>query len=149
LPEDQLPTVAQHMKKGVLSVDALARDNQTLLASGRLLTIDNQIDQTTGTGRLKAQFNNPDNSLWPNQFVNVRLMLETRKNSTVIPSAAVLRGPQGTFVYVVKPDKTVEVRPVTVSLSQNNQALIASGLGPGESVVTDGQDKLQGGSKVE
>ena len=149
LPEDQLPTVAQHMKKGVLSVDALARDNQTLLASGKLLTIDNQIDQTTGTGRLKAQFNNPDNSLWPNQFVNVRLMLETRKNSTVIPSAAVLRGPQGTFVYVVKPDKTVEVRPVTVSLSQNNQALIASGLGPGESVVTDGQDKLQGGSKVE
>src|SRR5215467_10535293 len=131
LPEDQLPTVAQHMKKGVLSVDALARDNQTLLASGKLLSIDNQIDQTTGTGRLKAQFNNPDNSLWPNQFVNVRLMLETRKNSTVIPSAAVLRGPQGTFVYVVKPDKTVEVRPVTVSLSQNNQALIASGLGPG------------------
>jgi membrane fusion protein, multidrug efflux system len=150
LPEDQLPTVAQHMRKGVLSVDAYARDDQTKLATGRLLTIDNQIDQTTGTGRLKAEFNNnPENTLWPNQFVNVRLMLETRKNSTVIPSAAVQRGPQGTFVFVVKPDKTVEVRPVTVAIAQNNLSSIASGLTPNETVVTDGQDKLQAGSRVE
>src|SRR2546425_1259198 len=93
-------------------VDADGRDDQTKLAAGKLLTIDNQIDQSTGTGRLKAVFDNKDNILWPNQFVNVRLLLEVHKNSTVIPAVAVQRGPQGTFVFAVKPDKTVEVRPV-------------------------------------
>ena len=149
LPEDQLPTVAQHMKGGALHVDAYSRDDQNRLATGTLLTIDNQIDQATGTGRLKAQFDNRDNVLWPNQFVNVRLLLETRKNSIVIPAAAIQRGPQGTYVFVVKQDKTVEVRPVTIAISQNNSASIASGLSANESVVTDGQDKLQAGSKVE
>ena len=114
-----------------------------------MLTIDNQIDQTTGTGRLKAMFDNQDNVLWPNQFVNVRLLLETHKNSTVIPSVAVQNGPQGSYVFVVKPDKTVEVSPVTVSFTQNNVASIASGVTPGDIVVMDGQDKLQAGSKVD
>ena len=130
------------MKNGTLKVDAYSRDDQTKLASGTLLTIDNQIDQTTGTGKLKAVFNNEDNALWPNQFVNVHLLIETRKNTIVIPAAAIQRGQQGTYVFTVKPDKNVEVRPVTVSITQNNVAAISSGLQADEVVVTDGQDKL-------
>jgi len=149
LPEDQLQAVAQHMKNSTLQVDAYSRDDQTKLATGKLLTIDNQIDQTTGTAKLKAVFDNKDNQLWPNQFVNANLLLETRKNSTVLPTAAILRGPQGTFVYAVKPDKTVEARNVAVSLTQGNITAITSGLDPGDTVVTDGQDKLQTGSRVE
>lgn len=149
LPEDNLQTVAQHMKKGTLEVDAYSRDDQTKLAAGKLLTIDNQIDPTTGTGKLKAVFDNKDNALWPNQFVNARLLLEVRKNSTVIPTAAVQRGPQGTYVFTVKPDKTAEMRPVTIAYSQGNYSAISQGIKAGESVVTDGQDKLQPGSQVE
>jgi len=149
LPEDSLPSVAKHMHQGTLLVEAYSRDDQTKLATGTLLTIDNQIDQSTGTGRLKAMFENTDNVLWPNQFVNVRLLLETHKGSTVIPSVAVQNGPQGSYVFVVKPDKTVEVRPATVSFTQNNVASIASGVAPGDMVVVDGQDKLQAGSKVD
>jgi multidrug efflux system membrane fusion protein len=149
LPEDQLPSVAKQMRTRVLPVEAYSRDNQTKLEAGRLLTIDNEIDQSTGTGRLKAQFDNADGQLWPNQFVNVRLLLETRKNSIVVPAAAVQRGPQGTFVYVVKPDNTVDTRPVTVAISQNNVTALSSGLAPNEIVVTDGQDKLHAGSVVE
>jgi multidrug efflux system membrane fusion protein len=149
LPEDVLPTVSQHMKNTTLQVDAFNRDDQTKLATGKLLTIDNEIDPTTGTAKLKAVFDNKDNQLWPNQFVNINLLLETRKNSTVLPTAAILRGPQGTFVYAVKPDKTVEARPVTISLTQGDITVVASGLNPGDTVVTDGQDKLQTGSKIE
>jgi membrane fusion protein, multidrug efflux system len=149
LPEDQLNSVTQHMRQGPLQVDAYSRDNQTKLSTGTLLTIDNQIDQTTGTGRLKAQFSNPGDELWPNQFVNIHLLLEIRKDSLVIPAVAVQRGPQGTYVFVVKADKTVEVRPVTVAISQNNFSAVSSGLTPNDVVVTDGQDKLQAGSKVE
>jgi multidrug efflux system membrane fusion protein len=149
LPEDNLPTVAQHMRNGALEVEAYSRDDQTKLAVGKLLTIDNEIDQSTGTGRLKAVFDNKDNVLWPNQFVNTRLLLETRKNSTVVPSVAVQHGPQGAFVFTVKPDKTVDVRTVTVSFTQNNVSTIASGVSPGDTVVVDGQDKLQPGSRVE
>src|SRR5205814_4456524 len=141
LPEDQLPTVAQHMRKSTLQVDAYSRDDQTKLTSGKLLTIDNQIDQTTGTGKLKAVFENKGETLWPNLFVNVHLLLETMKNAIVIPAAAIQRGPQGTFVYAVKPDKTVEIRPVTVAITQANTTAIASGIAPGDMVVTDGQDK--------
>jgi len=137
------------MKNATLLVEAYSRDNQTKLATGKLQTIDNQIDLTTGTAKLKAVFDNKDNQLWPNQFVNANLLLETRKNSTVLPTAALLRGPQGTFVYLVKPDKTVEARLVTVSVAQGNNTAIASGLNPGDTVVTDGQDKLQTGSKIE
>jgi membrane fusion protein, multidrug efflux system len=149
LPEDQLPTVAQHMKNSTLAVEAYSRDDQTKLATGKLQTIDNQIDLTTGTAKLKAVFDNKDNQLWPNQFVNANLLLETQKNSTVVPSAAIIRGPQGTFVYLVKPDKTVEARTVAVSLTQGNITAIASGVNPGDEVVTDGQDKLQTGSTIE
>jgi multidrug efflux system membrane fusion protein len=149
LPEDVLPTVSKRMKQGTLEVDAFSRDDQTKLAAGKLLTIDNQIDPTTGTAKLKAVFSNTDNQLWPNQFVNADLLLETRKNSTVVPTAAILRGPQGTFVYAVNPDKTVQDRPVTVSLTQGDTTVITAGLDPGDMVVTDGQDKLQRGSRIE
>jgi multidrug efflux system membrane fusion protein len=148
LPEDSLLNVSQHMHKGTLPVEAYSRDDQTKLATGKLLTIDNQIDQTTGTGRLKAMFDNPDDELWPNQFVNVRLLLEhirTARDSSV----AVQTGPQGSYVFTVKPDKTVAVSPVTVSFTQNNVASIASGVAPGDVVVVDGQDKLQAGIKVD
>jgi len=148
LPEDNLPSVAQHMRQGTLSVEAYSRDDQTKLATGTLLTIDNQIDQATGTGKLKAMFDNQDGALWPNQFVNVRLLLEIHKDTTVIPSVAVQNGPQGSYVFVVKPDKTVEVRQVAVSFTQNNVASIASGIAAGDVVVIDGQDKLKPGSMV-
>ncbi len=149
LPEDQLPSVSQHMKQGPLAVEVYSRDDLTKLASGKLLTIDNEIDPTTGTGKLKAVFPNTDNMLWPDQFVNIRLLLEIRKNSTVIPAAAIQRGPQGTYVFVAKPDNTVDVRPVTIAFTQQNLANISNGLSPGEIVVTDGQDKLQAGSKIQ
>jgi multidrug efflux system membrane fusion protein len=149
LPEDQLPVVSQHMKATTLPVDVYNRDDQAKLATGKLLTIDNEIDQTTGTAKLKAVFDNKDSQLWPNQFVNTQLLLEIRKNSTVLPTAAILRGPQGTFVYAVKPDKTVEARPVAVSLTQGDTTVISSGLNAGDTVVTDGQDKLQSGSRIE
>ncbi len=149
LPEDQLQNVSRHMKNSTLPVEAYSRDDQTKLATGKLQTIDNQIDPTTGTAKLKAVFDNTDNQLWPNQFVNANLLLETRKNSTVLPTAAILRGPQGTYVYAVKPDNTVEARNVGISLTQGNTTVIGSGLNPGDAVVTDGQDKLQTGSKIE
>jgi len=150
LPEDNLPAVAQHLRQGPLQVEAYSRDDQTKLATGTLLTIDNVIDPTTGTGRLKSIFDNKEGTLWPNQFVNVNLLLEVRKSTIVVLNAAVQHGPQGAFVYVVnEKDKTAELRPVTVSLTQGNVAAIASGLQPGDLVVTDGQDKLQNGSKVD
>jgi multidrug efflux system membrane fusion protein len=149
MPEDYLPTVVQHMRNGPLEVDALDRDKKVKLATGKLLTIDNQIDPTTATVKLKAMFDNKDNQLWPNQFVNINLLVETRKNSTVVPTAAILRGPQGTFVYAMNPDKTVQDRAVTVALTQGTTTVISSGVNPGDVVVTDGQDKLQRGSRVE
>ena len=149
LPQDELPAVSQHMQKGQLSVDAYSRDDQTKIATGKLLTIDNQIDTTTGTGKLKATFDNRDRSLWPNQFVNVHLLLEVRKNNIVVPAAAVQRGPQGTYVFAVKQDKTAEIRPVTVAFSEGNFSAISKGLDQGDLVVTDGQDKLQSGTHVE
>jgi multidrug efflux system membrane fusion protein len=149
LPEDQLPAVAKHMQQGTLEVDAFSRDDQTKLGTGKLQTIDNQIDPTTGTAKLKAVFDNKDNQLWPNQFVNANLLLETRKNSTVVPTAAILRGPQGTFVYSVNSDKTVQDKQVTVSLTQGDTTIVSNGLATGETVVTDGQDKLQRGSQIE
>ncbi|HET9838655.1 MAG TPA: MdtA/MuxA family multidrug efflux RND transporter periplasmic adaptor subunit [Candidatus Angelobacter sp.] len=149
LPQDQLQTVAQHMRNGRLQVDAYSRDDQTKIATGTLLTIDNQIDVTTGTGKLKAVFDNRDRSLWPNQFVNVHLLLEVRKNNTVVPAAAIQRGPQGTYVFTVKPDKTADMRNVSVAFSQGNYTAVTQGVQPGDLVVTDGQDKLQPGTKVE
>ncbi|MGA9567268.1 MAG: efflux RND transporter periplasmic adaptor subunit [Candidatus Korobacteraceae bacterium] len=148
LPEDQLQAVRQRMKEGTLTVDVYSRDDQTKLSAGKLLTIDNQIDQTTGTAKFKAVFENPDNNLWPNQFVNVHLLLETKKDAITMPVAAVQRGPQGTYTYVVDSNNTVQLRPIQLAMTQGNTAVIASGLQPGERVVTDGQEKLQAGSHV-
>jgi len=148
LPEDQLQSVAAQMKRGPLEVDAYSRDDQTKLATGKLVTIDNQIDQTTGTAKLKSVFDNPENTLWPNQFVNVHLLLETRKDAISAPASAIQRGPEGSFVYVVDANNTVQMRPVKVALTQGAIVVIASGLQAGDRVVTDGQEKLQAGSRV-
>ena len=148
LPEDQLQSVAAQMKRGPLEVDAYSRDDQTKLATGKLLTIDNQIDQTTGTAKLKSVFDNPENTLWPNQFVNVHLLLETRKDAISAPASTIQRGPEGSFVYVVDANNTVQMRPVKVALTQGAIVVIASGLQAGDRVVTDGQEKLQAGSRV-
>ncbi len=149
LPQDNLLAVAQHMRKTPLQVDAYSRDDQTKLTTGSLTTIDNQIDVTTGTGKLKAVFQNKDRALWPNQFVNIHLLLEVRKNNTVVPVAAIQRGPNGAYIFAVKPDKTVQMRNVTVGFSEGNFAAITQGINPGDMVVTDGQDKLQDNTHVE
>ncbi|MGZ4814384.1 MAG: MdtA/MuxA family multidrug efflux RND transporter periplasmic adaptor subunit [Terriglobales bacterium] len=151
IPEDTLPQVmqAEHKSKKPLEVDAFSRDNQTKLATGSLTTVNNQIDPTTGTVRLKAVFDNTDGLLWPNQFVNARLLLDVKKNAVVIPAAAIQRGTQGTFVFVVGQDGTAQIRPVKVGVSNGDLLAVDSGLAPGEQVVTDGQDKLQAGSKVQ
>jgi multidrug efflux system membrane fusion protein len=148
LPEDSLQGVIQHMKSEQLGVEAFSRDDQTRLATGKLLTIDNQIDPTTGTVRFKAEFENHDLSLWPNQFVNIRLMLDVRKNAIVVPLAAVQRGTQGSYVYVIK-NGHANFQAVKVDLTQGNVSLIASGVSAGDQVVVDGQDRLQAGSAVE
>ncbi len=148
LPEDQLQQVRDHMRQGSLEVDAYSRDDQTKLSTGKLLTIDNQIDPTTGTVKLKGVFDNPDNNLWPNQFVNVHLLLETRKNAITAPASAMQRGPDGTFAYVVDAKNTVQMQPVKIALTQGSTVVVASGLQGGERVVTDGQEKLQAGSRV-
>jgi multidrug efflux system membrane fusion protein len=111
--------------------------------------MDNQIDPNTGTNRLKAVFENKGNALFPNQFVNIRLLVETRKNKVLIPAVAIQRGPRGTFVYVVRPDQTVEARPVAVGGMEGGDASIESGLTANEQVVVDGVDKLQPGGKVQ
>ena len=111
--------------------------------------MDNEIDQTTGTVKLKATFPNNDLKLWPGKFVNARLVLTTRKNATVIPSSVVQRGPQGTYAYVIKPDKSVEMRPIKIAQTEASLALVDNGLQPGEEVVVDGQYKLQPGAHVE
>jgi multidrug efflux system membrane fusion protein len=148
LPEDNLPEVIQHMKSEQLSVEAYSRDDQAMLASGKLLTVDNQIDPTTGTVRFKAAFENHDLSLWPNQFVNTRLMLAVRKDAIVVPLAAIQRGTQGSYVYTVKAGKA-NMQPVKVDLTQGNIALIATGVSVGDQVVVDGQERLQSGTPVE
>ena len=149
LPQDQLPQVFDKIHKGAqLAVEAFDRDNTQKIASGKLLTIDNQIDTTTGTYKLKAVFNNDDSSLFPNQFVNTHLLVDTKRNLSIVPLAALQRGPQGTYVYVVGDGNTVKIQNVTVA--QNTGALIgiSDGLQAGQIVVTDGQDKLQDGTKV-
>ncbi len=149
IPEDQLPPVLQKLRQGAkLRAEAYDRDQRQKLADGTLLTVDNQIDTTTGTSRLKAVFANQDMSLFPNQFVNVRLWLDTRRGATIIPAVAIQRGPTGTFVYLVQPDNTVTVRPVKVGMSEGNNVSIDEGLQPGENVVVDGAEKLTDGMKV-
>src|SRR5215470_15469993 len=149
LPQDQLPQVNAKLRAGVqLTVEAFNRDNTEKIATGKLLTIDNEIDTTTGTYRLKSVFNNSDNALFPNQFVNVRLFVDTKHDLTIVPSPAIQRGPQGPFVYTVGSDNTVKIRPVTIALTTGNSIGLSSGLDTGDVVVIDGQDKLQDGSRV-
>jgi len=150
IPEDNVPGVMKKLQAGEkFPVEAYDRAGKTKLAAGTLLTVDNQIDPATGTVKLKAQFANNDYSLFPNQFVNVRMLVDVKRGATVIPGAAVQRGAQGTFVYMVKPDNTVTVQPVKLGPMQGEDIAIDAGLAPDEQVVVDGTDKLREGSKVE
>ena len=150
LPQDNLPAVFKAMDAGKpLAADAFDRNLKTLLATGTLQAVDNQIDVTTGTARFKAVFENKDHSLFPNQFVNVRLLVSTKRNTVLIPAAAVQQSPQGgMFVYVVRADDTVEMRPIKLGPAAGEVNSVDEGLAPGELVVTDGVDKLQSGTKV-
>jgi len=149
IPEDDLPLVLSKMRPGQsLVVDAYDRTLTKKLATGTLLTIDNQIDPNTGTVKCKAVFPNEDNALFPNQFVNARLLIDTKKDTSIVPAAAVQRSPQGTFVYVVKDDSTVDMRNIVVGPSEGDEVVIDKGLTPDEVVVIEGVDKLQRGMKV-
>jgi len=152
IPEDALPRVLPKVHAGEkLAVDAFDRDpvKPTLLATGSVLTLDNQVDVATGTVKVKAIFQNQDDRLFPNQFVNARLLVDTLKQVVVVPSAAVQRGPQATYVFVIKSDSTVDMRTVDVQLTQGDDTVIKSGVADGETVVTDGLDKLQPGVRVQ
>jgi len=149
IPEDDLPRVMKAMnERPELPVDVYDRALNHKLATGVLLTLDNQIDQTTGTVKLKASFPNEDNALFPNQFVNAKLLYDSRRDAVLIPAAGVQRSSQGPYVYVVRPDQTVEMRMVKVDATQGETAAIGLGLAPGEMVVVDGTDKLRQGSRV-
>ncbi len=150
IPQDSLPEVLKRLRAGVpLPVEAYDREQKTRLATGKLLTVDNQIDPTTGTIKLKALFPNEDGNLFPNQFVNARLQLDTLRGETLVSTAAVQRGAQGTFVYVLKGDGTVALRPVKTGASESESVAIVSGVAPGETVVVDGSDRLRDGAKAE
>ena len=149
IPEDSLPAVLDKLTaRSDLPVEAYDRERRRRLA-GILLTVDNQIDQTTGTVRLKAMFPNADQSLFPNQFVNARLRLDVKQAATVVPAAAIQRSARGSLVYVVKSDQTVEARPVAGGVTDGDDVSIDTGLNVGEQVVVDGADRLRDGSQVE
>jgi multidrug efflux system membrane fusion protein len=150
IPEDNLPRVMKRVQdEKAVQVDAWDRDQKAKLATGKLVSIDNQIDTATGTVKLKAEFANDNLALFPNQFVNVRMLVQTLTDATLIPSAAIQRGTPGTFVYVVKDDRSVSVAPVKLGPAQGEITAIASGIAPGDVVVIDGADKLREGAKVE
>jgi len=149
LPQDQLPQVIAKLRAGTpLVVDAYDRDDTSKLASGKLVTIDNQIDLTTGTYKLKSVFNNEDNKLFPNQFVNVHLLVDTKHDLTIVPAAAIQRGPQGTYVYAAGTDNVAKIRVVTIAQTTGDSIGLSAGLNAGDLVVIDGQDKLQDGTKI-
>ena len=149
LPEDNLPAVIKQLNAGAtLQVEAYDRGNTTKLATGKLISVDNQIDTTTGTIKLRAQFDNEDGLLFPNQFVNIRLLVDVLHDATVIPTAAVQRGAPGTFVYVVKPDSTVGVQAIKLGPTEGEKVAVQSGLSVGDRVVTDGADKLRDNAKI-
>lgn len=150
IPQDDIPRVLAPLRaKTLLAVDAYDRDQKTRLATGALLTMDNQIDSTTGTVKLKAAFDNTEGALFPNQFVNIQMLVDVLKNSIVAPLAGIQRGSQGTFAYVVNANDTVSVVPVTTGTVQADQVVITKGLVPGQTIVVDGADKLRDGAKVE
>ena len=148
LPQQALATVQTAQARGEAKVLALGPDNTSVIAQGRLSVIDNQIDQLTGTVRLKAEFANDVMALWPGQFVNVRLMTDTIRNAVVTPSPAVQRGPNGAFVYVLTDDGKAHMRPVTTGRQDETQVVITSGIRPGETVITSGFSRLSDGGKV-
>ena len=148
LPQQELDRVNAAFAKGPLAVDALRPADNSVIERGALTVIDNQVDPSTGTVRLKAEFANGDLALWPGQFVNVRLLIETLQNVVVIPTGAVQRGPEGTFVYVVKPDSTAAIRPIKVQMQDEARTVVASGVAPPERVVTTGFARLTDGAKV-
>jgi len=148
LPQQNLDRVNAAFAKGPLPVDALRSDNDDVIARGQLTVVDNQVDQSTGTVRLKAEFPNPDLRLWPGQFLNVRLLVDTLKQVVVIPTGAVQRGPKGTYVFVVKDDNTVTMQDVTLGQQDETQAVANKGVEPPQRVVTTGFARLTDGSKV-
>jgi multidrug efflux system membrane fusion protein len=148
LPQQELPQLNSAAAKGPLAVEAQRSDTDAVIDRGLLRVVDNQVDQTTGTVKLKAEFPNPDLQLWPGQFVNIRLLIDTLKQVVVIPTGAVQRGPNGTFVYIVKDDSTVAVRSITVQKQDETQTVVKNGLEPDERVVTTGFVRLTDGSKV-
>jgi multidrug efflux system membrane fusion protein len=148
LPAQTLDDVRDAMARGSVEVAAYDRDNVRLLSTGTLSTIDNLIDPATATYRLKATFPNDDERLWPGEFVNVRILVDTRKDVVVIPPVAVQRGPHGLFTWVVKPDNTVEPRPIQTGTTTGNRTIVSAGVNDGERVVTDGQYKLQTNAPV-
>ena len=149
IPEQAIASVRAPLRAGkTLSVDAIDRNGQQILAKGQLTTLDNQIDQTTGTLRLRATVPNPDDALFPNQFVNARVLVQDKRGITLIPNAAVQRNAQVTFVYVVNPDQSVAIRNVTLGTVDDERSEVVMGLRPGEVVVTQGVDRLLAGSRV-
>jgi multidrug efflux system membrane fusion protein len=148
LPADSLPQLRAGLKDGDVIVTALDRDGQAL-ATGVLAVIDNQINPTTGTINYKAKFDNGDDALWPGQFVNLRIQLAIRRNVIAVPVTAVQQGPDGPYAFVVGDDRTVQKRPLKVGALNKTTAIIDDGLQPGEQIVTDGQYRIQAGSKVE
>jgi len=149
LPEDNIPAVAERLRAGAtLRVTAFDRAQTKRLATGVLSTIDNQVDPSTGTFRLRAQFANDDEGLFPNQFVNIRMLLDVERDAILIPTSGIERGQQGTYVYVVKPDKTVTARPITLGPTEGEKAVVTAGLALGENIVVDGADKLKEGMEV-
>jgi multidrug efflux system membrane fusion protein len=148
LPQQRLAQINAAFAEGALPVEVIGPDDKTVVERGKLTVVDNQVDQTTGTVRLKAEFPNDGLRLWPGQFVNVRLLIDTLRSVVVVPTAAVQRGPNGTFVFVVRPDNTVTVRPVTLTQQDDVQTVIASGLSAGQRVVTTGFAQLAEGKRV-
>ncbi|HTH15236.1 MAG TPA: MdtA/MuxA family multidrug efflux RND transporter periplasmic adaptor subunit [Magnetospirillum sp.] len=149
VPEDNLPAIMRRLREGAtLTVAAFDRSQTHQLAEGHVTTVDNQIDPATGTVKLRAEFDNKDETLFPNQFVNLRLLVDTQRDAVVVPASAIQRGEPGTFVYVVKPDNTVTVRTVGVGPASGGKVAIQSGLETGEQVVVDGADKLREGAQV-
>lgn len=148
VPQQDLPQVNTAFAKGPLPADALRSDSGDMVDRGTLTVVDNQVDSTTGTVKLKAEFPNANLQLWPGQFVNVRLLVDTLKQVTVVPTSALQRGPNGTFVYVVKDDSTTQMRPVQVRKQDEIQTVIQSGIAPGERVITTGFSRLTDGARV-
>ena len=149
VPEDNLQAISKRLQEGaVLPATAFDRGGGNKIADGTLQTFDSQIDPTTGTIKLRAQFPNDDEALYPNQFVNIRLLLDTHKDVTTMPTAGVQRGVPGTFVYLVNADNTVSVRKIELGVTDGDRVEVRSGLVPGDRIVIDGADKLRDGAKI-